>query len=236
MSAIFDDMAPLLTSNVADAVIRRIHADRLLPGAGLPSEGDFAQKLGVGRGVVREAFKALQALGILDLAPGKRARVGRLKSHVLALLMDHAVVTTQVNIQQTLDLRRTLEMRTASLAALRRSDAELASIRQAAQAMRAHGTGRESPTEDDIAFHVAIARATRNPLYALLIEGFCLVIRQTAPISWAVRQSDAQRSAIHDMHDAIADAIERQDAAAAQAAMAVHFDSSVQALVAAGVT
>nr|WP_265300973.1 FadR/GntR family transcriptional regulator [Verminephrobacter eiseniae] len=231
-----DDSVSNRTSGVTDAVIKLIHQDRLLPDDSLPSEGEFARRLGVGRGVVREAFKALEALGILNLAPGKRARVGRLKSHMLALLMDHAVVTMQVNVQQTLDLRRTLEMRTAWLAALRRSAAELTLIRQAAVAMRQHGTGHESPTEDDIAFHVAIARAAQNPLYALLIEGFRLVIWQTAPISWAARQSDEERSAVHDMHDAIVDAIARQDAGAAEAAMAAHFDNSVQALIAAGVT
>lgn len=231
-----NDIPSTLTSSVTDAVINLIHETRLVPNDSLPSEGEFAQKLGVGRGVVREAFKALEALGILELAPGKRARVGKLKSHVLAMLMDHAVVTMQVSVQQTLDLRRTLEVRTARLAALRRSETELAAIREAAAAMRQHGNGRESPTEEDIAFHVAIARAAQNPLYALLIEGFRLVIRQTAPISWAVRQSHEERTAVHDMHDAIVDAIVRQDAAAAEVAMAAHFDNSVQALISAGVT
>lgn len=231
-----EDGAAALGSGVSAAVIALIHQDALLPGASLPSEAAFARRLGVGRGVVREAFKALQALGILELAAGKKARVGRLKSAVLALLMDHAVVTLQVSVQQTLDLRRTLEMRSAQLAALRRSDAELAPIVQAAAAMRKNGTGRNAPTGDDIAFHVAIARAAHNPLYALLIEGFSLVMRKTAPIGWAVRASAAERGAVLDMHDAIASAIARQDAGAAQAAMAEHFDNSVQALIAAGVT
>lgn len=225
-----------LTAAVTEAVIKQIHAERLVPNDSLPSEGDFARNLGVGRGVVREAFKALEALGILELAPGKRARVSKLKGHVLAMLMDHAVVTMQVSVHQTLDLRRTLEVRTARLAALRRTDADLAAIRQAAAAMRKHGNGRESPTEDDIAFHVAIAQATQNPLYGLLIESFRLVMRQTAPISWAARQTDRERRGVHDMHDAIAEAIERQDATAAEAAMAAHFDQSVQALISAGVT
>lgn len=228
--------ASLLPPNVSDEVVKYIHEQRLVAGDSLPSEGEFAQKLNLSRGVVREAFKALEALGVLELAPGKRARVGKLKSDVLALVMDHAVVTMQVNVQQTFDLRRTIEMRTARLAALRRSESDLVAIRKAAAAMRSHGAGSGSPTEADIDFHVAIAQATQNPLYAVLIEGFRLVIRQTAPISWAARQSDAERLAVHDMHDAIVDAIARQDAAAAELAMAAHFDNSVQALISAGVT
>jgi len=223
-----------LTTGVTDAVIKLIHDQHLVPGDSVPSEGEFALKLNVSRGVVREAFKALEALGILTLSPGKRARVSRLKGHVMATLMDHAVVTMQVSIYQTLDLRRTLEVRTAHLAALRHTESDLAAIRAATKAMRKHGTGREAAIEDDIAFHIAIARATQNPLYTVLVESFSLVIRQTAPLSWAARRTDEQRRGVHDMHDAIADAITLRDVEAAEVAMAAHFDNSVKALISAG--
>lgn len=223
-------------SKVTDAVVKLIHDEGLVPGDSLPSEGVFAQQLSVGRGVVREAFKSLEALGILELAIGKRARVSKLKSHVLGMLMEHAVMTTQVNVQQAFDLRRTLEMRTVRLAAFRRTEADLLAIRHAAKGMRGHGTGADSPGEHDIAFHVAIARATQNPLYPLLVDGCVrMLIRNTAPISWAARQN-AERMAMHDLHDVIMDAIAERDAAAAEAAMAAHFDNCIQALVSAGVT
>jgi DNA-binding GntR family transcriptional regulator len=61
-------------------------------------------------------------------------------------------------------------------------------------------------------------------------------MRQTIPIGWVARRSEADRSGVHDMHDAIAEAIARQDANAAEAAMARHFDNSIQALISAGVT
>lgn len=225
-----------LASGVADAVVKRIHGGGLVVGDRLPSEGELALEFGVSRGVIREAFKALEALGVLELAPGKRAQVGRIKSSVLATLMNHAVVTMQSSVYQTFDLRRTLEMRTARLAALRRTEADLNAIRSAAVAMRREFVAGDLPTDHDIEFHLAIARATQNPLYALLIESFRLVIQQTAPVSWAARSADDERRAVLDLHDAIVDAIAARDAASAELAMANHFDSSVQALMSAGVT
>ncbi len=84
---------------------------------------EFAEDLGVSRTVVREALRALAALGIVDLGNGRRARVGTIDNDVLGLVLDHAVHTDQVAIQQIYDVRRTIEMRTVSLATLRRSDA-----------------------------------------------------------------------------------------------------------------
>jgi GntR family transcriptional repressor for pyruvate dehydrogenase complex len=221
--------------SVISHVIRRIHQGRLRPSDQMPSENELAKEFNVARGSVREAFKALEALGILETAVGKRARVGKLNGQVMALLMNNAVETMQVNVQQTLDLRRTLEMRTARIAALRRSDSELQAIVEAARKMRAFQDDSALKTAADIEFHVAIAAATGNPLYTVLIESFEVVMLKTCPIGWNSRPTDAARMEILDMHDAIADAISRQDANAAEKAMALHFDNTVQALVSAGV-
>ncbi len=89
--------------------------------------------------------------------------------------------------------------------------------------------------EHDIAFHGAIAAASRNPLFALVVGSFELVTRQTWRIGWESRATDAQRMASVECHERIAAAIEAHDPRAAEAAMAQHFDDSVRALLAAGV-
>ena len=55
---------------------------------------------------------------VVALGNGRRARVGTIDNDVLGLVLDHAVHTDQVSIQQIYDVRRTIEMRTVSLAAL----------------------------------------------------------------------------------------------------------------------
>jgi GntR family transcriptional regulator, transcriptional repressor for pyruvate dehydrogenase complex len=227
---------PSSLDSMVSNVIRRIHEGKFRPSDQLPSENEFAKEFNVARGSVREAFKALEALGILETSAGKRAKVGRLNGEVMSLMVNNAVETMQVSVQQTLDLRRTLEIRTARIAALRRSEQSLGKIVNAAKRMRLHRGDSVSQTAADIDFHIAIAEATGNPLYTVMIESFRIVMEKTCPVGWNSRSSEAQRDAIFDMHDAIAEAIRQQDANAAEQAMALHFDNSVQFLIAAGIS
>jgi GntR family transcriptional regulator, transcriptional repressor for pyruvate dehydrogenase complex len=213
----------------------RIRDGRLRVGDPIPSESEIADDLGVSRTVVREALRALAALGVVDLGNGRRARVGTIDNDVLGLVLDHAVHTDQVSIQQIYDVRRTIEMRSVSLAALRRLDVEAETIAARAAAMRKAFSTPPEVMEHDIAFHEAIAVASRNPLFALVVGSFGLVTRQTWRIGWESRATDTQRMASVECHERIAAAIEARDARAAETAMAQHFDDSVRALLAAGV-
>jgi GntR family transcriptional regulator, transcriptional repressor for pyruvate dehydrogenase complex len=113
---------------LVDRTIANIHAwprdNQLRPGDALPSETAMAEHLGVSRSVTREAFRALAALRILRVGNGRRARVAAPDAAPLSMILDHTVYTRQLSIQQVLDVRRTLELRTASLAAIRRTDAQ----------------------------------------------------------------------------------------------------------------
>ena len=106
--------------------VRAIHdlirGEGLQVGQALPSETALAVRLGVSRVVVREAFRSLAAVKLIELGTGRRARVAVPDSGVLALTLDHSVHIEQASVQQVLDVRRTIEMRTVALAALRRTD------------------------------------------------------------------------------------------------------------------
>ena len=224
-----------LVGRIVRAVNDRIKSERLRVGDPVPSEMAFASELGVSRTVVREAFRALATLGVLQLVNGRRARVGATDAGVLGLVLDHAVHTDRVSIQQIYDVRRTIEVRTAALAALRRTDKEAAAIRGHAAAMRAAFRRPPEAMEHDIAFHTAIAGASRNPLFALIVGSFEVITRQTWRIGWDSRATDAERMANVECHERIAAAIAAREPRTAEAAMAEHFDNSVKALLSAGV-
>ncbi len=224
-----------LVERVVRVVNDRIKIERLRVGDPIPSETAFANELGVSRTAVREAFRALATLGILQVVNGRRARVGATDATVLGLVLDHAVHTDRASIQQIYDVRRTIEVRTAALAALRRTDAEAGAIRAHAQGLRADFHRPAQAMEHDIAFHTAIANASRNPLFALIVGSFEVITRQTWRIGWDSRPTDADRMANVKCHERIAEAIALREPRAAEAAMAEHFDSSVKALLSAGV-
>lgn len=132
-------------------------------------------------------------------------------------------------------MRRTIELRTVALAALRRGDAEAAAIVAIASDMRENFAHPEQVMELDIAFHEAIARASRNPLFALLVGSFRVVTRQTWATGWASRPTDEARLESVTGHAVIAAAIRDRHPQGAEKAMADHFDSAVKALLNAGI-
>lgn len=229
------DAPASLVGRAMRSINNHIRSNRLTPGDPLPSESSFAESLGVSRPVVREAFRSLAALGVIDAANGRRARVAVMDPAVMALVLDHAVHTNQVSVLQVLDVRRTIETRTVAMAALRRSDHETAEITALAAAMRRDQDDAPRVMEHDIAFHEAIARASGNPLFSLLMQAFQAVTRETWPVGWASRRLVEDRLLSIATHEAIALAIQNRDPRAAEQAMADHFDSTVKVLLAAGI-
>ncbi len=224
-----------LLGGVMTAVKVYIREHGLQVGDELPSEGAFAEQVSVSRTIVREAYRSLAALTLIDIGNGRRARVATPKADVLAMITDHAVHTDQATIQQIFDVRRTIERRTVVLAALRRTDKEASEIIGLVDAMQIDFADPQKVMEHDIAFHEAIGVASRNPMFSLLVGSFHLVTRHTWPIGWASRGSNETRQESIDGHMIIAQAIANGDPAKGEQAMVEHFDLTVRALLAAGV-
>ncbi len=129
-----------------------------------------------------------------------------------------------------------MELRTVVLAALRRTDREAVEICAIAEDMVRSFGQPEYLMELDISFHELIARASRNPLFALLIGSFRFITRETFPIGWASQPDDDARRATVSGHAVIAAAIRDRRPQEAEKAMADHFDIAVKALINAGVT
>ncbi|ATE64535.1 FadR/GntR family transcriptional regulator [Rhizorhabdus dicambivorans] len=216
-----------LVQQAMQAVRDHIRDNDLKVGDTLPGEGHFASQLGVSRAVMREAFGALAALRHIDVANGRRARVAGIDGSVMAASLDHAVATSQVSISEIWDVRRTLEVRTAELAAEKRSDEEAARIVAFAEAMAEAGDDMEQVTAADVALHQAIAEASRNPFFLNIIRSFGTLMKMAVPAAWQTRTTDGQRSDVIARHRALARAIADRDPAAARRLMSDHFDRSI---------
>jgi len=223
-----------LVSAAVGAISEHIRTHELGPGDRLPSEADLSRTLAVSRSVVREAFRALSALRLIDLHTGRRAVVAELDYGVMSSVIAHGLHTDQISILQVYDVRRTIEMRTAALAALHRSEAEADRIRAHGEAMGTHMESPERVMEEDLAFHLAIAKAAKNPVFALIVGAFEGVTRQTWPINWRSRTTPEEQIDMIAIHREVAEAIAAGDPKGAGEAMARHFDQSVRALVLAG--
>ena len=161
-----------LSRQAMRAVTDHIRDHGLKVGDTLPSEGQFAAELGVSRPVMREAFQALAALRLIDVGNGRKPRVGAVDGSVIAASLDHAVNTSQITVPEIWDVRRTIELRTAALAAASRTEAEAAEIAHLAEAMAGDLGDMAAMSRHDIAFHEAIARASHNLLFIQIVGSF----------------------------------------------------------------
>jgi GntR family transcriptional repressor for pyruvate dehydrogenase complex len=231
MATVAQEQGKSLVTQAIDTVKTHIREQRLHVGDNLPGEAYFAEKLGVSRAVMREAFGALAALRLIDVGNGRRARVGALDGSVIATSLDHALSTAQIKVADVWDVRRTIEMRTAALAARNSTPAQAARIVALADAMGKDDQPHEQTTEDDIDFHLAIAEASGNALFNQIVVSFVPLMRVAVPQAWKTRQTEDEKSDILDRHRRLAQAIANREPDEAARAMSAHFDEAIGALL-----
>jgi GntR family transcriptional regulator, transcriptional repressor for pyruvate dehydrogenase complex len=234
MSELISQDGDMVSAMIA-AITKHIGDNGLTAGDRMPSEAHFAERHGASRTVVREAFRSLAALQLIELSAGKRAAVAAPKGEPVGQMFEHGVRIDEISIQEIYDVRRTIEVRTASLAALRRTDAEGRKILHHATMMEAHFSDPEAGMEHDIAFHQLIAMASRNKVFEMLVSAFEGITRDTWPIGWRSRKSDDERLAMIQLHIDLAHAIVAKDPTGSAAIMSRHFDISTRALLDAGI-
>lgn len=124
------------------------------------------------------------------------------------------------------DVRRTLELRTAELAAYNRSEEQADAILAAAHALT-HSRDEQTRTKADTALHQTIALASGNPLFFQIVRSFEQMMLIAIPQAWAGRTSTEEREETLDLHREVAQAIADQDPELARTAMDAHFARSI---------
>lgn len=222
-----------LVERAMDMVRDYIDTHDLKVGDTLPGEGSFAAQMGVSRPVMREAFGALAALRLVDVGNGRKPRVAAIDGSVMAASMGHAVNTAQVSLADVWEVRRTLELRTAELAAIHRSEDQARAILSAA-----HGLAVEhdeaARTAADTMFHQTIAAASGNMLFYQIVRSFEQLMELAIPRAWQGRTTPQEREETLALHREVAEAIAAREPARARIAMERHFANSIGELLKAG--
>jgi GntR family transcriptional regulator, transcriptional repressor for pyruvate dehydrogenase complex len=217
-----------LSDYVSQHLIDYIRTNQLRSGAEVPSEVRVSADLGISRGIVREAFRALKMAGIIEISNGRLPRVGRINDEGIAQVLQHALSTEQATIEQVLDLRAAIEIRGAELAATHRTTQDVEALMREVGNMQAFKALQSRFIESDARFHETIAQATGNSLFAVV--GGALRGSLTASIRAGLRNRTTVRQLdrIVATHKTIAEAISDQDAARARKYMAIHFDEAIR--------
>lgn len=228
--------APTATASVAEALAQVILGE-MSPGQSLPSEGDLATRFEVSRLTVREAVKMLAGRGLLDVGRGRRAVVIEPSGVAFSDFLSTVIQHDPKGLFDLIELRLTLEVQAATLAARRTTRAGLTALENAIQGMRdaaedgRRGTDPEGSElrfhQHDVRFHEAVALASGNRLISYLFEAMALPLRRTFYLTR--RGHDARGHTVDDTiaaHEAVLDAIREGNPKAAGAAMRAHLEDT----------
>lgn len=186
-------------------------------GAKLPPEAQLARDMGVGHSTLREALRAMAHFGMLEIRPGSGTFVRA--DNDLAASLSRRIAADAL---EGLEARNSLERDAARLATQRRTDADLAALREHLQAQHsAYQDGEvDQYAEADVAFHQTLVSAAHNHVLDELYANLTIVLRRT--IGSVVTELQHEHAQLHDSHADLVTAIEHRDEVAADQALSAH--------------
>jgi len=222
-----------LAQGVVAWITDSIHEGTLKPGDKLPTESEIMRIIGVSRTVVREAISHLQAGGLVETRHGIGTFVLQPPAQGGALGIDPNTIVTMRDVLDILELRISLETEAAGLAASRRTDAELAALREALDNFIAIARAGGATVPSDVQFHLLIAQASGNRYFRDILHHMGSNIIPRARLNSAKLSQDepaAYMERVTHEHEDIFNAIRRQDPESARAAMRIHLSNSRERL------
>lgn len=203
-----------LTSQVIDRVKQYIQANHLQAGTRLPGERELARTLGVSRNVTREAVRALQATGILDIQPGNGAFVANFDYKEIAAHLNFAIGRQDHQFKHWVEARIVLERSVLDLAARKITPEQVQRLEAAIRRMEC-AESYEADAVADVEFHCGLVEITENPV---LIELMSFLNR----FFQEARRFKGERFGGADGHRQILDALQRGDGQEAGRLMEEH--------------
>ena len=196
------------------------------PGDKLPSERMLSEKLEVSRNNVREAIQKLEFYGLLKSKPQSGTFMADIGIVAFNGMVDDILSLKKPDFKSLVETRILLELKTVRLAALRSSPEDLKRIKNAMKAYEDKVSGGEDAVEEDLMFHLAIARAARNST----IETFMLKITPEIITNFEKYHvcDENQKVIAIDDHKAIYKAIKLKDPKLAKQKMKDHFKALYQ--------
>ena len=203
-----------------------INYKNLEPGDKLPSERMLSEKFEVSRNNVREAIQKLEFYGLLKSRPQSGTFVANIGVTALNGMIEDILRLEEPDFKSLVETRILLELKTARLAALRRTDEDLVQIKEAMEAYKRKVLNGEDAVQEDLLFHLAIAKASGNST----MNRFMLIITPqiiTNFEKYHVCDKGLAQEGIKE-HQDVFDAILNQNPKLAKEKMKIHFKTLYQ--------
>jgi len=225
-----------LSDRVAEQIQNLITASELRPGDSLPPQRELAEQFGVSRTVIREAIKALQAKGLVEIRAGSRVRVTAINPKQISESIDLflRLESNQISYPHMAELRNLLEIEIAAMAAqraeskdLERMEKEIRRMEHLRDRITTYKEAREEFARADVNFHLAVAAATKNPLLPILFKPLIdILVKQRLE---AIDRPGALEEGMLYHHE-IFQAIKAGDPEQARRAMRDHLEQAIRVM------
>lgn len=216
------DIQNFIISKIRDL----INYKNLEPGDKLPSERMLSDKFEVSRSNVRDAIQKLEFYGLLKSIPQSGTFVANIGVVAMNGMIEDILRLESPSFKSLVETRILLELKTVKLASLRRNEEDLKRIKEALDAYEAKVLSGEDAVQEDLLFHLAIAKASRNST----MNTFMLTITPQIIIDFEKYHVCDKNKAVLGIkeHTEIYEAVKEQNPQLAKQKMKDHFSELYQ--------
>ena len=216
---------PRLYMIIAGKLMADLKSGKYPLGGKLPAERELAAQYDVSRPVVREAIIALEVRGLVEVKVGSGV-------YVRGLPDQGETPSYNVTAIEITEARLLIEAEAAALAATQITDKELAELEKLVDRIEAENKDPRGTEKADWAFHLAIARASRNNALLEAVERLWQ-LRSVSPEAALLHEKarSANIKPVVDEHSAIVGALKQRDPSAARGAMRAHLSQVLDSLL-----
>jgi len=220
------DIAPIKSTRIYQEIVRQVKAmiaeGRLKSGDRLPPERDLAEKFVVSRTSVREALRALESLGLLEIRPGEGTFVREVSVDALIEPLALIMASQREAIGELFEARRLLEPAIAALAARRATPDEIHEMERILEEQGKEVTAGKTGFAQDAQFHAAMGAAAHNRAIMRVQHGLMDLLTQSREESL---NTPGRPTRSHEDHRRILAAIAARDADGARQATLDHLEA-----------
>ena len=214
-----------VADRVAHELLRLIAAGDLAPGERLPGERQLADMMNVSRVSVRAALQQLKTQGLVSAVQGGGTRIIA-ASNEGASALSELIRVNRDNLHDLAEIRASIEVWAARRAAGRGSPEQIAGIERHIALMSQPGRAERHKAEDDLNFHMAIAKASGSAVYMHLMSVLSDILEEMFIYHrYRLHPGPEYDRLLLKEHRAVCVAIRARDGEAAARAMAEHLDT-----------
>lgn len=216
------------TDYVVDAFIDMILEGKYNPGDKLPIEDSLSDFFGVSRVTIREAFKKLSVMGIVNIRQGDGTYVNEVSPENFMKPLLPMIMLSPMDIEKLYDVRKAIECGAVESAAINRSEEDIEILLSCQKMMKTHfdnysEISKKEYAKADREFHIAIINASNNIYYSQIFDAIYNVL--VSGIEKTSRMNKGRDASITE-HSKIIDAIINKEDKLAKEYMSEHLENA----------